>query len=176
MLLLVMALPVVLILDSSCKNLIVHHEIVVVDEKSVTIVVAEHLELLQVRRLCGSCLRRSCIRLIGESVGIEPISTQCTRALSAHGFHSVNNVSSTDSTGSKKHSQGSDVLPLDELFKVHANLFGSLIPDLGDLSCWLEGSISWHGSRGLCRGARGVGQTGGVHPGGQVMLRVDKVG
>lgn len=76
----------------------------------------------------------------------------------------------------QKKGLGSDDLPLDELFKVHANLFGGLIPDLGDLPCWLEGSISWHGSRGLCRGARGVGQTGCVHPGGQVMLRVDKVG
>lgn len=77
MLLLTVALPVVLIFDSACKNLVVHHEIVVVDEKSVTIVVAEHLELLQVRRLCGSCLRRSCTGLIRESVGIEPISTRC---------------------------------------------------------------------------------------------------
>lgn len=84
MLLLIMASPVILILDSACENLVVHHEIVVVDEKSVTIVVAEHLELLQVRRLCGSCLRRSCVRLIGESVGIEPISTGCTWILSAH--------------------------------------------------------------------------------------------
>lgn len=84
MFLLVMSLPVVLILDSACKNLVVHHEIVVVDEKSVTIVVAKHLELLQVRRFCRSSLRRSCTRLIRESVGIEPISTRCTWALSAH--------------------------------------------------------------------------------------------
>lgn len=77
-----MSLPIVLIFDGACKDLVVHHEIMVVDEKSMTVVVAKHLELLQVRRRRGSCLRRPCISLVGESVGVESIPIRRKIALS----------------------------------------------------------------------------------------------